>query len=88
MFNGFYKSLQNTWKQRLLRKPTIISEKLAGYGYGKVTQPFYIDYGNIPSNKIESIDVLDSRYMYGSENEIQYVSDITTASEGGTDSGF
>lgn len=88
-FSGFYMNLQNTWKQRLLRKPNMISHKYSGYGYGKTTEPFYIDYGN-KSSKIDNVSYTDSRYMYGSSSGIKYdyVSDITTSGEGGTDSGF
>ena len=88
MFNGFYLNLQNTWKRRMLKKPKMISQKYAGYGYGRVTEPFYIDYGNTPNKNIENISQLDSRYMLGASTPIEYVSDLNKSEEGGNDSGF
>jgi len=87
-FNGFYRSIQNSYINRLNRKPLMPDQKLQIYGYGQVTKPFYINYGrNATKAKIKSLDYTDSKYMIGSTN-LQYTSDLLDTGKGGNDSGF
>lgn len=88
-YNGFYRNLQNSWISRLGKQPLIPNKKLQLFGYGKVTRPFYINYGT-DLKKVDIVDYTDSRYIYGSGNTFNqdYVSNMLVTKEGDVDSGF